>query len=349
MNEMTPEQIRAALDAGIITPAQARTMRAQYDAAHNENSSTIGDEDQMRFIRGFSDVFIAIGLTLLAFGMAAFAGLMGGGLIFLVALGVMALAAIYFGRKKRAHLPTLICALSVLFFTQGLFSGLLGGGALMTALLTAATMIGFYMVVRFPFCMALIAISLVYVVFALLGDVAPQILRAHTGWVMALTGSIVLCVALYYDSRDEHRTTRFADNAFWLHLTAAPLLIHGLVVELVRSRAEPLMGLIDVPVLDKGDAVLVLAGVAILTIFGLAINRRALIISSLGYAGFALVFLMQGSSLSLGLMLSLTLLILGGAIVLLGTAWHPVRNGIIKVLPKWGIFPPPYNPNYKAE
>ena len=35
--------------------------------------------------------------------------------------------------------------------------------------------------------------------------------------------------------------------------------------------------------------------------------------------------------------------LLGAAIVLLGVAWHPVRNQLIRALPKWHVFHRPMN------
>ena len=81
-----------------------------------------------------------------------------------------------------------------------------------------------------------------------------------------------------------------------------------------------------------------------ITLIGLAINRRALIVSSLGYCGIAIAFLVKQTELSIGSTLAITLVLLGAAIVLLGVAWHPVRNQLIRILPDWRVFPPPYEP-----
>ena len=63
---MTLEQIQQSLDAGIITQAQADAMRVKIAdkasaASENPDMAMIGNEDNMRFVRSFSDVFIAIG------------------------------------------------------------------------------------------------------------------------------------------------------------------------------------------------------------------------------------------------------------------------------------------------
>lgn len=85
-------------------------MRAKFAAldkqAHYTEPALIGDEENMRFVRSFSDVFIAIGIGLFAMGMFSAIGIFGGGVGYLVGAGLLWLMCEYFGRKKRAHLPT---------------------------------------------------------------------------------------------------------------------------------------------------------------------------------------------------------------------------------------------------
>ncbi len=353
---MTPEQIQQSLDAGIITQAQADAMRVKFAdkanaASENPNAAMIGNEDDMRFVRSFSDVFIAIGVGLLAIGLSVTAALFGGGVSFLGAAIVMAILAEYFGKRKRQHLPTLITALAFLLFTQRGLSVVIDdwglGGGMMVALISLGAMLLFYWRVRLPFCIALIALATLYLFFALTRAVAPDIIEDHFGWMILISGIVTFSVALLYDIRDKHRTTRFADNAFWLHFTAAPLIIHGLALILVKLESDLLFDIIPLVTLDRKDAGLVVLMVIFVALIGLAINRRALLVSSLGYAGFAIGFLMQDTGLGFGKVAAFTLLILGLAIIFLGAGWHSVRNAMLKVLPNWAIFPPPFDPDFK--
>ena len=129
MTRLTPEQIDAAEAAGIIPPKQAKAMRADLAADDPSRTTapsepTIGDEDNLRFLRSFGDVFIGVGLVLLALGVSAVVGLFGGGAVFLLAAaGAFGLAE-YFGHHKRAHFPTLITALAFLIFVQAGLSGI---------------------------------------------------------------------------------------------------------------------------------------------------------------------------------------------------------------------------------
>ena len=110
MSDMTPEQITKALDAGIITEDQAKAMRGKPIIEASSDAAVIGNEDDMRFLRSFSDVFISIGVGLFALGLSAVAAIFGGGFSFIGAAVIMGFMAEYFGRKRRAHAPTLITA-----------------------------------------------------------------------------------------------------------------------------------------------------------------------------------------------------------------------------------------------
>lgn len=344
MTDMTPEQIKAALEAGIISQSQADKM---LGGRHSVDAAVIGNEDDMRFLRSFSDIFISIGLGLLALGiLATFKLIAGGGVAFLGAAGIMFVLAEFFGRRKRQHLPTLITALSYLFFVQlgatGLVKNMDLGGDILVALITLIAMVIFYFRIRLPFCMALIALSVLYLVYAILLSIAPDLMQANIGWALFIGGVITVIFAILYDLRDVNRTTRFADNAFWLHLIAAPMIIHGLAVEFVSLKSTKIMNLVPAVSLDKGDASLIMVMVLVIAVFGLAINRRALLVSSLGYAGFAIGFLMKNTGLDIGSVVALTFVILGAAVMFLGVGWHAARRALLKVLPNWKIFPPVY-------
>jgi len=107
MTDMTPAQITKALEAGIISEAQANTMRAKAGVAESDLShlgAQIGNEDEMRFLRSFSDVFISIGVGIFGFGLSVVAGLFGGGTSFLFAAAVM--WRIFWPQKTRTFTHT---------------------------------------------------------------------------------------------------------------------------------------------------------------------------------------------------------------------------------------------------
>ncbi len=349
MTDMTPKQIDAALKAGIIDAEQAKALRAKAapdkplkQIPIDEDRAQIGNEDDMRFVRSFSDVFIATGLGLFAFGLLAFGAISNSGAIYLLLAGLMWVQAEYFGKKKRAHLPTLIIALGFLKFISVAAAKLLpsinAAPGVLPALVVLGAMLLFYWRFRLPFCIALIAIALVMLAYSLVGGIIPL------GFFLLLSGIALFASALVYDAKDTGRLTRFADNAFWLHFTAAPLILHGIAIQVLSLKTVKLFNIIPVPSLGKTDALIMLLIIGALALIGLAINRRALLVSSFGYAGLAIAMLIKDTGLDFGTVVAVTLLLLGGGIVFLGAGWHTARRGVLKVLPRQGlaekIFPP---------
>ncbi|MBL4871516.1 MAG: hypothetical protein JKX72_11245, partial [Robiginitomaculum sp.] len=283
----------------------------------------------MRFVRSFSDVFIAMGIGILSLGVFAVCGILGGGAMFFLGAGFMWFMAEYFGRKKRAHLPTLLIALSFLFFVH---TGAATVIPVFPAFITLGAMLLFYARFKLPFSIALIAISLVILLYSFVHEFVP------VGAFMIVSGLALFAAALVYDARDTDRQTRFADNAFWLHFTAAPLILHGIALQILALRTTKLANIIPVPTLDKGDAIIMLIIIGVLALVGLAINRRALLVSSFGYAGFSLIMLVKGTGLDFGAVFATVFLLLGGGIVFLGAGWYSARRALLKVLPTGGIF-----------
>lgn len=339
MTDMTPAQIRSALSAGIINQEQANALLLKSGANPiDDNSAQIGNEDEMRFVRGFSDIFIAMGMVLLVVGLSIFAGSIGGGsgIAFLVAAAVMFGMAEYFGRIKRQHLPTLVTAVGFLIFINigiGMMMGVdrfSSNGNIVAAVIGLAAMIVFYLRIKLPFCMALIAISLFYLFFSIVATIIDNPSLFIIGVLFLISGLAVMFVALQYDLRDSERLTRYADNAFWLHLVSAPMVIHGLVLMLVGKTWD----------ISNTTAFMVLGIVIAVSLFGLAINRRALLVSSLGYAGIGIWYFVNKADFGWGTAIAVTLIILGAMVVFLGAGWHPARKGLLKVLPNLKIFPP---------
>src|SRR3546814_17074082 len=78
---------------------------------------------------------------------------------------------------------------------------------------------------------------------------------------------------MWWDSSDPKRETRRSDVAFWLHLLAAPLIVHPVF---------SLLGLTDgsASVMEAVVVLLVYVGIGLTA---LAIDRRALLVSALAY------------------------------------------------------------------
>jgi hypothetical protein len=177
---------------------------------------------------------------------------------------------------------------------------------------------------RVPITIAAGAASVVGLVMALiasaLGD-SPNTGDILLGFLLVL-GVGVFLFAMWWDSSDPRRETRRSDVAFWLHLLAAPMIVHPVF---------KLLGLADGGG-SVGGAVVVLGLYLLFALTALAIDRRALLVSALAYVLWALSHLFQTAG-AVELSFALTALVIGSALLLLSAFWHSARRAVVKPLP----------------
>ncbi len=343
--------LEAAVDAGIVTRANAdalidfaRTRRAALTARTSE-------DERFRFLKGFNDVFLTTGVVLIIFALF----FMQGAAVRGSSLGVLSLpiaAAVMWGlsevlvAKKKAVLPGIVLSAAFALFA-GMAGSLLAGywgfttslvrgypGLAMVAGLFAALVaaIFYYARFQFPFALLLIAgtataavLSTVAYALALnnaavardLWAVAPSFLSTLS--ILAfMSGLAVFAAAMWFDASDPERLTRRADCGFWLHLAAAPLIVHPLVSQLGQGgQASP------------GYAFAVFALVAALAIVALAIDRRAILVASLAYLIAALSYLLKSGTMPGTGNFIIPLVLVGSFVLFLGLSWRPLRARVL--------------------
>ncbi|MBA3067166.1 MAG: hypothetical protein FP825_01635 [Hyphomonas sp.] len=367
-------EIRAAVEAGILTRDQATRLEAFL--AHRADpvvKSAAGSDENLRFLNNFNDIFITIGIVILAMGLTAITGLFFGpqfwsmvtggnagafgAVILMPVAGVMWLLAEYFGGRRRMLLPSM-AAITIFTLYSGLSvgmiaSGLTGANAETVTSLTQAwstvgnTGIGTFLGCggaaalawlrfRLPFCMFLMAVSAAAAAYTFAGFFGNAGLVIG-GLLSILIGLVTLTAAIWFDQKDPGRITRLSDNAFWLHVAAAPQIILGLRGMIMGApTATP----------STFEALILLACLAGLGLLSLALNRRALVVSSLLSFWLALgqvVEAVGGGGGGTNTFIATTLL-LGTGIIALGGGWHTARRWVLGWVPQTGlaarIFPP---------
>jgi len=139
-----------------------------------------------------------------------------------------------------------------------------------------------------------------------------------------LAGGIALfLLAMRWDVSDRTRTTRRSDVAFWLHLTAAPLIVHPVF---------SLLGLTSNGGARLGQAGLAVGLYALLAIVALVVDRRALLVSALFYVVYAMSSLFQAAG-ALNVSFALTGVVIGSALLLLSAFWHGARHAVLRGVP----------------
>lgn len=332
----------AAVSAGVIDAATRE--RLVIFIRDLRRGAAGGDEESFRLLTGFNDIFVAIAIGLL---LVAVAGIVGSISAVGAALAVAAISwllAEYFTRRQRMALPSVLlllsfagaafmAALAGLGGPERLQQGAQAGQALQTgtilavaggAAAAAATL--HWRRFRVPITVAAGAAALSLTAISLVGGVmGPAFALAGTNIIaleVFVCGIGVFTLAMWYDGRDPARITRRSDVGFWLHLLAAPMLVHPLFTGsgLVANAGRP----------EAAAAVVV--AFAVLTLVALAIDRRALIVSALGYAIFAIQTLVsQGADVPIGT--NLGLLIIGLGLVFLSAGWRAARALLVSRLP----------------
>jgi hypothetical protein len=260
-------QLEAAAAAGIITSEQAEQVLAFVRARTPAPAAASSGEEDLRFIRNFHDVFLAIGVVLLAIGMGIAAGITlynisdfksakpSGAMFLLFALiaaipgGVLWALAEVFSRRRRLFLPSIaICVTFTAFviasavfvylgFVAQVFAQeaarmqpdlpLMRWGLLWAALFSALAPAAFYWRFRLPFSLGMVGTGLALVAAAFLYLIAPHAFLSSLYPLMLIVGLALFAAGVGFDVRDPSRATRFSDNGFWLHMAAAPLILNG--------------------------------------------------------------------------------------------------------------------------
>jgi hypothetical protein len=327
-----------AVAAGAISRQAADALRNHIAA---RRFAPAVDEEHFRLLTGFNDIFVSIAVALVLAAVAwigkSITTPLAGALVAVVAWGL----AEYFTRHRRMALPSILLLLA---FVGGVAATLVG---IMVELdpdlpkqTNAAIGAGIGLVAagaawlhwkRFmvPVTVAAGAVALVGVVVALAMAAIP--VPEDAIYPILLVGGVaVFALAMWWDMSDRERRTRRADVAFWLHLAAAPLIAHPVF---------HMLGVFNEQI-GAGTAVIVLALYLVFGFIALAVDRRALLVSSLAYVLYAMYALFQTAG-AVELAWAFTGLAIGSALLTLSAFWHPMRKLVVGTLGQLGDRLPP--------
>lgn len=344
------QEIDDAVTAGVISAADADKLRGHIAA---QRSTAIPDEEQFRLLTGFNDIFVSIAATILLFAVGWIGQTIGQslGLVvdqdgpsFLAPLAVAGTSwalALFFTARRRMALPSIILLLAFVlgtfmtvafalagavgaaqFDNNNAIGGLVAAGAGVVAAVAAWL---HWRTFRVPITIAAGAASVAAIVSALVvAAVGPDSagLRDIVLGSTLVLGVGIFLFAMWWDGSDRERVTRRSDVAFWLHLLAAPMIVHPIFT---------LLGLNDGNA-TVGEGLVVVGLYVALGVTALAIDRRALLVSALAYVLWALADLFKRFG-AVELNVALTALIIGSALLLLSAFWHQARGAVVRPLP----------------
>lgn len=352
--------VEGAKKAGVIDEATADRLASFLKDSGDPGAAA--DNESLRFLTNFNDVFLSVGLVLLSAGIAVGSGMLFAGTGNMILVGLPVVIALwimleYFAGRRRLLLPSMTLSVMITWIGSALFAIIASGFSDLTdpdfnlisqgmqavsevgiwasigALVSAAVI---FLRFRLPFSfflMAVSAASLVFVSFARLGGDPGTLIGAS---LMLITGFVTLAIACVFDMRDPDRASLTSDNGFWLNFAAAPQIIIGLGI---------LLDALGMPLRAMPGAVFFIAALIPLALLSLALNRRALIAASLISFWIAVTAIVSETSPGNTLQeVVLALLLTGGGVVLLSSGWKTARRMVLSALPGGAsgsrLFPP---------
>lgn len=319
------DDIESAVESGVMTAEAAATFRAYVV---QKRATPIVDEEYFRLISGFNDIFVVIACLLLLVSITWI-----GDSVSLVFGAILQTStawglAEYFTRQRRMALPSIVLLLAFVGGVLAIGVLILEGFNLSSDLIigipsAAAAIAAWLHWLRFkvPITVAAGTAALVAGIVMMLFALIPEMRQ----WMMPITfiaGIVVFLLAMKWDASDTQRQTRRSDVAFWLHLIAAPLIVHP-----VFSALEIFDGQVG---LWQASAVTMLY--VVIAIVSISIDRRAMMVSALIYVLYAFdTLLEQFGIISLGF--AFTAFSIGSGLLLLSAFWHSCRQVLVRFYP----------------
>jgi hypothetical protein len=354
----------SALRAGIIRTDQLETLVSHFaqhgfsdSVAHTSadsgfwqrlaapadggSSNPVEDSEMPRFVRGFHDVLITLGVVAVLTGIGIFGGPF-------LALPLIILLAEILVKRQRLALPAFALTIAYMivfghFFGRHFFSGhspLIGAG------IYAASLLPFYLRYKIPMSLAALVagvIVFVYVTlqFFLLNEAFDNGLfpsrmgsaEVHLGALqlilLVLLAGGLFVAAMWFDVKDRLRKTTNSDVAFWLHLIAAPALL---------QTAFALIGWSPWATVGNGSqaanyGLIVPVVIAAFMLLGIIIDRRAFVTSGLLSLGYGFYYFVKDVSWPSDNKFAVAIFLVGVVVLLLGIGWRHLRAVIVSRLP----------------
>ncbi len=357
---ISPDDLRASVGAGILSERQASLLTA---LAHSRNGAREGlspGDEPFELFRGFNEIFIMVGLSILAMGWFSVMGVLYARAVAeqgrildpqvtmawmsAVSVALLWILSEYFITRRRMVGPAIMLTIlfsgtasfglsqyfaQVFMLARGDYSSLVLPGAL--SVLAVAL---FWLRFKVPFAMAIIALGLFAV--ALLAtasnagtvnsfeDVFILSAGGNFAWITLAIGLAVFAVAMTFDGSDPYRVTRRSAQGFWLHIVAAPAIVNTVALSLLANEAA----------LSR----LWLAGfLGLIALVAIVIDRRSFLMAAIGYSVVLSFTIFDGAGIAW------LILVLGLAMVLLGALWERIRAVILRIIPLGGLarFLPP--------
>lgn len=313
------ELLEAAVDRKIIQQHQVAPL-LDFIQSQQDRLGSFADiniqEEPLRFIRSFGDVFISLGVVLLvlAINMLSISGY-----LYLIPVAGFVVMSEWLVRVRRLALPGIAILIAILYFVNKAIGFDHDNATVFGLGVLSVTSLLFYLRYKMPFSLLPLAGGLVAIAMV---QVGVDIVRHPI--IFSGLGLLVFVAAMSFDVRDTARQTHLSDAAFWLHLLASPLIVHGAMVTVLFSNHEWLRAI-------NAEIVIILFFIVFLLI-ALLLDRRAMLVSTQLYMIYALTQIIQGQLGSTQNIIIYVLMLLGFLVIFFGTYWYKTRRLIFGFL-----------------
>ncbi|MDH5633596.1 MAG: hypothetical protein OEZ10_11445 [Gammaproteobacteria bacterium] len=320
----TDEDLEGAVKEGIFTQDSVTQFRSFMASKADVRPA---DEENIRLVNSFSDIFVVVACALLIFSTAWVTHGLSQTISMLLVVALSWGLAEFFVLRRNMALPAIVLLVS---YAGGTFSLVLSlfvipsePAIMLAGLVSSVATWLHWKRFKVPITVAAgTAAAIVFLVAAML-SVFPA-LKVHINLLTFLAGLGVFYVAMYWDSADVERVTRKSDVAFWLHLAAAPLIVHPIFTNLGILKG------------NQGVSAIVIVVVlyVLLSVVSLVIDRRAFMVSSLIYVLYALTQLFEMYGLA-GDSFAYVGVIIGSSLLMLSGFWGQARRVVYQWLPAY--------------
>ena len=307
------ELLEAAEDRGIIQQAQIEPLLnflLEQSSRDNQEPEPFQREEPLRFVRGVGDIFISFGVVIL---IIAIEMLPISGYLYFVPVAGFVVMAEWLVRVRRLSLPGVVILLAVLYFINQAIGFDHENATIADLGILSFSSLIFYLRYKMPFSLFPLASGVVAIAILEIGSYLIE-------WpiIFSALGLIIFFIAMSFDIRDTRRDTYLSDSAFWLHLLAAPLMVHGLMISVLFGQQEWMA--------DVSRVAFIVAFFFLVLLIALLLDRRAMLVSTQLYMVYAVTKLLQNQLNSTQNITIYVLLILGSLIIFFGTYWYKMRR-----------------------
>lgn len=310
----------------------SRTPYSQRDNAvpNLDDDRTSYSSESPRFIRGFHDVLITLGIVSAL-----------GGLLYLLG-SIAAIVAIVilseiFVRRQRLALPAFTLTLATLFVVSLAMIPVLAESAkppvIKIFLAQVVSMVVYYWRYRVPIALAgLIAtffgLVFVIVLYAFGFEEFTREYPRTAGAIGLVFAAGMFAVAMRYDFSDRMRETRRSDVAFWLHLVTAPALLFSAFLLVFGEDGFWWSGDPQIH-----EALAAIGMITVMAMLGIIIDRRAFVTAGMISLGVAFGIITQETSWQISSVVAFCFFAVGIVVLLLGSGWRSLRRFFLSGMP----------------